>query len=329
MTTAVLLVNLGTPDAPDAASVRRYLAQFLGDPRVVEQPRWLWLPLLYGVILRIRPARSAKLYRRIWTQRGSPLATGTQDLAAAVQRSLGDGVIIREAMRYGNPSIDSVLAEVAGMDLRRLLVIPLFPQYSATTSASVFDAISKQLQRWRRVPELRFVADYHVEPAYIEGLAAQIERHWEKHGRAQRLMLSFHGIPQRYVRNGDPYERQCQATAAALRARLGMDDVEFMVCFQSRVGREPWLMPYTDLTLQALPASGVTSIQVVCPGFAIDCLETLEEVAITNREIFEEAGGQRYEYIPCLNDSDAHVALFNQLIARNTAGWSTPGAIQQ
>lgn len=321
MTTAVLLVNLGTPDAPTTSAVRRYLAQFLGDPRVVEQPRWLWLPLLYGVILNLRPARSAKLYRTVWTPRGSPLATGTADLAAAVQRAVGDDVIVRDAMRYGNPGIDAVLAELATHDLRRLLVIPLFPQYSATTTASVFDAVSATLQRWRRVPELRFVADFHVEPAYIEALARSVEAHWQSHGRAQRLMLSFHGIPQRYVRNGDPYEAQSRATAEALRLRLGMDESEFLVCFQSRVGREPWLMPYTDLTLEALPKQGVTSVQVICPGFSIDCLETLEEVAITNRELFEEAGGERYEYIPCLNDSADQVGLMVELIRRNTAGW--------
>lgn len=322
MTNAVLLVNLGTPDAPTPRAVRRYLADFLGDRRVVDLPRWLWWPILYGVILRVRPARSARLYRAVWTERGSPLATGTADLASAVDKLCGPDWIVRDAMRYGNPGIIAVLDELATLNLRRLLVIPLFPQYSATTSASVFDAVTRHLQQWRRVPEFRFVADYHLEPAYIDALAASVQAHWSAHGRADRLMLSFHGIPQRYVRNGDPYQSQCVATAAALRERLGMDKRELMLCYQSRVGREPWLMPYTDLTLRDLPKQGVRSIQLICPGFAIDCLETLEEIAITNREVFERAGGERYEYIACLNNSEDHVSMFIDLIARHTRDWA-------
>ncbi len=329
MTNAVLLVNLGTPDAPTAGAVRRYLAKFLGDRRVVDLPRWLWWPILHGVILRIRPARSARLYRAVWTERGSPLATGTADLAQAVAAHVGSDWIVRDAMRYGNPGIDAVLEELAALDLRRLLVIPLFPQYSATTSASVFDAVTNKLQQWRRVPEFRFVADYHLEPAYIDALAASVQAHWATHGRADRLMLSFHGIPQRYVRNGDPYQAQCEATAAALRTKLELDDKHLMLCYQSRVGREPWLMPYTDLTLADLPSQGVHSIQVMCPGFAIDCLETLEEIAITNREVFEDAGGERYEYIACLNDSAAQVGLMAELIARNGSGWIKDSASSQ
>lgn len=330
MTNVVLLVNLGTPDAPTASAVRRYLAEFLGDRRVVDLPRWLWWPILYGVILRIRPARSAKLYRAVWKERGSPLATGTADLAAAIGPHLGTDWIVRDAMRYGNPGIPAVLAELAKLDLRRLLVIPLFPQYSATTSASVFDAVTRQLQQWRRVPEFRFVADYHVEPGYIDALAASVKAHWAQYGRAERLMLSFHGIPQRYVRNGDPYQAQCVATATALREKLSLDDEQLMLCYQSRVGREPWLMPYTDFTLRDLPEQGIRSVQVMCPGFAIDCLETLEEIAITNREVFEHAGGERYEYIPCLNDGTDHTRMFAELITRHTSGWTdTPTNICQ
>ncbi|MEO7916592.1 MAG: ferrochelatase [Dokdonella sp.] len=317
MTHVVLLVNLGTPDAPTTGAVRRYLAEFLGDRRVVDLPRWLWWPILYGVILMIRPARSARLYRAVWTERGSPLATGTADLARAVDEVMGDDVVVRHAMRYGNPGVAAVLEELKKTGLRKLLVIPLFPQYSATTSASVFDAVIKQLQGWRHVPDFAFLGDYHVDPAYIGALAKSVRSHWAEHGRADRLMLSFHGIPQRYVRKGDPYQAQCQATAAALREQLGIDENEFLVCYQSRVGREPWLTPYTDKTLEALPKEGVRSVQVLCPGFAIDCLETLEEVAITNREIFEHAGGERYEYIACLNDGDAQVQLFFDLIKRH------------
>lgn len=330
MTNAVLLVNLGTPDAPTASAVRRYLAEFLGDSRVVDLPRWLWWPVLHGVILRIRPARSARLYRAIWTERGSPLATGTADLAVEVANMIDGDTVVRHAMRYGNPGIGVVLDELAKMDLRRLLVIPLFPQYSATTSASVFDAVTRQLQQWRRVPEFRFVADYHVDPGYINSLAASVQAHWKQYGRAERLMLSFHGIPQRYVRNGDPYQAQCAATAKALRGKLDLDEKQLMLCYQSRVGREPWLMPYTDFTLRDLPKQGIRSVQVLCPGFAINCLETLEEIAITNREVFIQAGGERYEYIPCLNDGADHTRLFAELITRHTSDWTdTPTGVRQ
>jgi len=321
----VLLVNLGTPVAPTPQAVRRYLAEFLSDPRIVEMPRVLWRPILHGVILRVRPARSAALYAKIWTPEGSPLLTGTAKLAAGVQdfvaRERPGPILVRHAMRYGEPSIGSVMRELARAGARRLLVLPLFPQYSGTTTASVMDAIGAELARWRRVPELRFVSDYHAEPRYIEALARRVEAHWHDHGRAARLVLSFHGIPRRYFRAGDPYFCQCQATARSLRERLDLGENEITVAFQSRVGRQRWLTPYTDEVLSALPREGVRHVQVLCPGFAVDCLETLEEIALTNRERFLLAGGERFEYIPALDAGEDHVAALGDLILRHGQGW--------
>jgi ferrochelatase len=323
--TGVLLVNLGTPSAPTKRAVRRYLAQFLADPRIVELPRWLWRLILHGVILRIRPARSAALYAKIWTPEGSPLATGTAALAEKLQASMQaqrrGPVIVRHAMRYGDPAIGVVLRELATAGVQRLLVLPLFPQYSGTTTASVLDAVGRELATWRWVPELRFVADYHAELRYIEALARSIEGHWQRHGRAQRLLLSYHGIPEKYFRSGDPYFCQCQATARRLRERLGLADAEMIVSFQSRVGRTAWLKPYTETTLEALPAQGIKHVQVVCPGFSIDCLETLEEIALTNHARFLRAGGERFEYIPSLNAGDDHVAALTELILQHGQGW--------
>lgn len=322
---AVVLVNLGTPDAPDAASVRRYLSDFLSDPRVVEQPRWLWWLILHGFVLRVRPARSARAYQSIWTADGSPLQVGTRQLAyrldARLQELAPGRVRVLHAMRYGAPSLADTLARLAGEGMQRLLVVPLFPQFSATTTASVLDALGRVLARWRRPPELRFVSDYHADEMHIDALARSVQAHWQTHGRGERLLLSFHGIPQRYVENGDPYLDQCRATAAALQARLGIEDQQVIVCFQSRVGREPWLQPYFDATLDALPAQGVRSVDVLSPGFAVDCLETLEEIAMRGRDSFLKAGGEKFHFIACLNDSDDQVQALASLIRRQCAGW--------
>ncbi|WP_049621586.1 ferrochelatase [Frateuria defendens] len=321
----VLLVNLGTPDAPTARALRPYLAEFLGDPRVIEAPRWLWWLVLHGVILRIRPKRSAHAYARVWTPEGSPLKVGSERLAAALQGELdrrdAGPVKVALAMRYGEPSVRRQIEALQGEGVRRLLVLPLYPQYSATSTGSVFDAVADTLKTLRWPPELRLVNDYHDAPGHIAALAASIERWWAEHGRGEKLLLSFHGIPERYVRAGDPYYAQCQATARALRERLGLGEAELLVSFQSRVGREPWLSPYTDETVRRLAAEGVKRLDVACPGFAVDCLETLEEIAMQNRDFFRESGGEDLRYIPALNDSAPQVAHLADLVLRHAQGW--------
>jgi ferrochelatase len=320
--TAALLINLGTPDAPTTPAVRRYLAEFLSDPRVIDYPRWLWLPILYGVILRIRPKRSAHAYSMVWTRQGSPLLVESRALTEKVGHACAHlGIRVELAMRYGNPSIASVLEILVADGVRRIIALPLYPQYSATSTGTAFDGVHAALGRMRHVPELRTVTDYHAAPAYIDALARSVHAFWEANGRADRLLLSFHGIPERYVRLGDPYAEQCRETAALLRDRLGMTESELMLTFQSRVGRETWLTPYTDITLSELPKKGVKRLQVLCPGFAVDCLETLEEIAIRGKEQFMAGGGERFEYIPALNDDDAHVALMRSLIEQHTHGW--------
>lgn len=321
---AAVLVNLGTPTAPNASALRRYLREFLSDPRVIELQRALWLPILYGVILPLRAGRSAAAYRRIWMAEGSPLRVLSERLARAVAAHLNastPGITVRLAMRYGEPSVSTVLRELRESGLQRVIVLPLYPQYSASTAASVFDAVVDELRTWRQVPDLRFIADYHAEPGWIEAVATSIRAHWATHPRGEKLLFSFHGIPQRYVRNGDPYEDQCRASAAAIAAHLGLREDAWQVCFQSRVGREPWLRPYTDETVKALGAAGVDSIDVACPGFAVDCLETLEEIAMQNAEFFEAAGGKHLRYIPALNDGPVHAAALAGLLRRHGAGW--------
>ncbi|MEO8010739.1 MAG: ferrochelatase, partial [Dokdonella sp.] len=322
---AIVLVNLGTPAAPTTPAVRKYLAEFLWDPRVIDTARWLWWLVLNLVVLRLRPPRSARAYQQVWSDGGSPLQVGTRALADKLHEQFtgefGDQVIVRHAMRYGEPSVPTTMRELGALGVRRMLFIPLFPQFSATTTASVLDCVGAELRNWRYPPELRFVNDYHDQPAHIEALARSVEAHWIAKGRGQRLMLSFHGIPQRYVRDGDPYRDQCGVTAERVRERLGLSEEELILSFQSRVGREPWLQPYTDKTLEALPGQGVKRIDAMCPGFSIDCLETLEEIAIEGRDSFLEAGGERFEYIGSLNDSDDQVASIAALVRRHVQGW--------
>ena len=321
----VLLVNLGTPTAPTAKALRPYLAEFLGDTRVIDYPRWLWWLILHGVILRVRPPRSAHAYARIWTDRGSPLRFGSEDLAAKLQIELNrqqpGKLHVALAMRYGEPSVAHTIAKLQSEGVRRLLVLPLYPQYSATSTGSVIDAVADTFKTLRWPPELRIVNDYHDDPGHIDALATSIERWWATNGRGEKLLLSFHGIPERYVRLGDPYAAQCQRTAKLLRERLRLGKNELIVNFQSRVGRERWLQPYTDASVRELAAAGVKKLDVVCPGFAVDCLETLEEIAMQNRDFFIAAGGEMLRYIPALNDSVEQVNSLAALVSRHTLGW--------
>lgn len=324
----VLITNLGTPDAPTPKALRRYLREFLGDPRVVEFPRLLWWFILNGIILRIRPRRSAKAYAGVWQERGSPLLFHTQDqctaLRARLKEQYGEAVTVEFAMRYGNPSIPQAIEKLQQDGARKLVVLPLYPQYSASTTASTFDALADDFRRRRWLPELRFVMNYHDFPPYIEAMAERIERHWTEHGRAQKLMFSFHGIPKRYLLAGDPYYCHCHKSARLLAERLKLGKNEWMLTFQSLFGREEWLKPYLEETLKGLPEQGVKSVQVFCPGFSADCLETIEEVGEENREYFLEAGGERYEYISALNDEPAHMDALVALVKDQFAGWIMP-----
>lgn len=300
--TAVLLVNLGTPDAPTAAAVRRYLSEFLMDPRVVQVPRLIWWPLLHGLVLPLRSARVARKYAQVWMPGGSPLAVHTAALADAVQSRL-PGLRVAHAMRYGTPAFADVLARLRDEGAGRVLVLPLYPQYSTTTTASVGDLV--ELSRAGGA-SLGMVADYHVHPRWVAAVAGAIRAHRERHGAGERLLFSFHGIPERLVAAGDPYAKQCEASAAAIAGMLDLADDAWQLTYQSRFGRERWLQPYTSDVLQALAGEGVKRIDVACPGFAVDCLETLEEIAVENAAVFREAGGDALRYIPCLNDAPAH-----------------------
>lgn len=318
----VLLVNLGTPDGPDPGSVRRFLAQFLWDPRVVEAPRWLWWLALHGVILRIRPSKSAHAYQQIWTPTGSPLLIHSTALAKGVGDALRARLdaVVALGMSYGSPSIPSALEQLRAQGVRRLIVLPLYPQYSCSTTASVFDRVTRELQRWRWVPELRFIGSYHDDAGYIHALADSIERHWRTHQK-HPLLFSFHGVPKRYLLAGDPYHCQCLKTARLVAQSLSLTEQEWSVSFQSQVGREEWLRPYTDEHLLEFAKNGPKRVTVVCPGFATDCLETLEEIALRNREAFLATGGEAYDYVPALNAEEAHVATLANLISRHAQGW--------
>ncbi len=326
----VLITNLGTPDAPTTAAVRRYLAEFLSDPRVIEVPRLLWLPILHGIILNTRPRKSAHAYRQIWTEQGSPLLVISRRQAAALQRTLtascNGTVKVSLGMRYGKPSISDALEELRRARARRILVLPLYPQYAAATTAAAVDAVAAVLRRWRWVPELRVVNSYHDDTHYIAALRATIELHWAAQARAGKLLFSFHGIPRHYSLAGDPYYHQCLKTSRLVAESLGLIEDQWQVAFQSRFGPRPWLQPYTDVSLLELARGGVRSVDVICPGFAADCLETLEEIALRYRAMFMAAGGERLEYIPALNDSSAHIAALAELVLRHAQGWPEAAA---
>ena len=324
--TGVLLVNLGTPAAPTAPALRRYLAQFLSDPRVVEIPPLVWLPILHGSILRTRPAKSAAKYASIWKDEGSPLAVTTLRQAALLSGALGKlghSVVVRPAMRYGEPSVASAMDALRAEGVTRVLVLPLYPQYAAATTASVADAVLQWSCSARRMPELRFINEYHDDDGYIAALTERVQQHWHEHGRGERLVLSFHGVPQRSLMMGDPYHCQCHKTARLLGERLGLAKDELMLTFQSRFGKAKWLEPYTEPTLCALAAQGIKRVDVMCPGFAGDCLETLEEINQEAREAFLEAGGETFRYIPCLNDLPSWIAALANIAERHLQGWDT------
>lgn len=321
----VLLVNLGTPDAPSTAAVRRYLKQFLSDPRVVELPRLLWWLILHGYILRTRPARSAKAYASIWTAEGSPLLVHSQNIATGVREKLSarlsGAVNVELGMVYGNPSIESALQKLHDQCARRIVTLPLYPQYSNTTTGSVFASVTRSLAKRRWVPELHMINHYHDSPGYIAAVAASIRDYWDEHGRGDRLLMSFHGVPQRTLESGDPYHCQCQKTGRLVAESLELDADAWDLSFQSRVGKEEWLRPYTDETLQNWGGMSLGRVDVVCPGFSADCLETLEEIAILNASLFQQAGGGELHYIAALNNRPDHVSFLSGMIEKQVGGW--------
>ena len=322
--TGVLIVNLGTPDAPTPSAVRRYLNEFLSDPRVIDKPRWLWWLILHGIILRLRPYKAAHAYQQIWTEQGSPLLTISQKQSEKLQKQLNkkySHVSVALGMSYGSPSLKTALESLKKANVNNIVILPLYPQYSATTTASIFDAVAKELKHWRFLPTIEFINHYHDKPQYIKTLADSIRTEWEQQGQAEKLLLSFHGLPKSYLAAGDPYFCECQKTARLLATELNLSEEQWMITFQSRMGVEEWLTPYTDKTLQALAQQGVKSIQVACPGFSADCLETLEEINMQNRDIFLEAGGEHYHYIPALNDSDEHIEMIASLVEPQIDLW--------
>lgn len=324
--TGVLLIQLGTPAAPTAAALRPYLKEFLSDPRVVEIPPLVWWPILNGIILNTRPAKSAQKYASIWLPEGSPLRVYSERQAAGLARLLvdrGHDLEVALAMRYGDPSIESVLGDFRARNVTRLLVLPLYPQYAGSTTATALDEVGRVLRHWRNLPELRWIRQFHEEAGYLDALASQIREHWVREGEPDRLVISFHGVPRRTLELGDPYHCECHATARRLAERLALAPERYVVTFQSRFGRAQWLEPYTEPTLRALGAEGVGRVDVVCPGFLADCLETLEEIAIEGKQAFLGAGGREFHYIGCLNGSPGLIEALADLVERHLAGWPT------
>ncbi len=324
--TAVLFCNLGTPEAPTASALRKYLAEFLGDHRVVEIPKAIWWLILHGIILRVRPAKSAAKYASIWTEQGSPLAVWTERQAGHLGQALasrGHHIEVRHAMRYGQPSVASQLDALKAQGVERVLIVPAYPQYSGTTTASVFDAVYAWALKTRRIPEMRFVNHYHDDSGYIDALAQTVRAHWQDHGQPDQLVMSFHGVPARTLALGDPYHCECHKTARLLAERLGLPKDRYKVTFQSRFGKAKWLEPYTEPTLVALAQAGTKRVDVMCPGFTSDCLETLEEINDEAREAFLHAGGEQFHYIPCLNDRPDWLQALAGLCEQHLSGWNT------
>lgn len=314
----ILLTNTGSPQAPTPEALRPYLHQFLSDPRVVDYPRWVWMPILHGIILRSRPRRSARLYKNIWTPEGSPLVTVVKQQAegirALLEKRLSTPTHVAIGMRYGEPSIARGLRELRGQGVTRLIIFPLFPQFTHATTTSTFDAVREEVESWPDLPEIRTIDNYHDHPAYLHALAELVRETWAEKGRPDRLLFSFHGIPERYRRNGDPYREQCEATAWEAAARLGLGADDWSVSFQSRFGPEPWLKPYTDHTLASWGREGIKTVHVICPGFSADCLETVDEIGREARHTFLAAGGQTFDYIPALNNRPGHLAALVEIL---------------
>ncbi|ENM3936272.1 ferrochelatase [Vibrio cholerae] len=308
----ILLANLGTPQAPTPQAVKAFLSQFLHDQRVVDMSRWLWCPLLHGIILPTRSPKVAKLYQSIWMDEGSPLMVYSRrqrdKLAELSQRPVELG------MTYGEPSLLDGVRKLQQQGVEQIVVLPLYPQYSATTTAAVFDGIAKALRQLPVVPELHFIRDYHDHPLYIQALAKSVRASWQLHGQGDLLLCSYHGIPKRYAQNGDIYPEHCKKTTELLAQALGLPQDKVMMTYQSQFGKEEWLQPYTDKTMEALPRQGIKKLDVICPAFSVDCLETLEEIAEQNQEIFLHSGGEAFHYIPCLNDSQSHIELMAALV---------------
>jgi len=321
----VLLLNLGTPDAPHRAELKTYLREFLSDRRVVEVPKLLWTLILNGIILNTRPQKSAEAYQSVWTDEGSPLLVISKKKQTKLPDQLNslsdDTYHVALGMRYGNPSVKSALLELKEANCQKILVLPLYPQYSAATTGSTFDAVVKELTTWRWVPELRFINNYYEEPKYIKAIANSIREHWDEHGKPQKLLFSLHGTPLSYFEKGDPYFGHCHKSTRLIAEELGLEKDEWELSFQSLFGKEEWLKPYTDGRMHALPGEGVKSLNVVCPGFSADCLETIEEIDEENREYFEESGGESFHYIPCLNERDDHIDMMLDLVKKHTQGW--------
>ena len=320
----VLITNLGTPDAPNKKELKVYLNQFLSDPRVIELPKILWQIILKLVILQIRPSKSAEAYKQIWTDKGSPLLDIANRQLNKIQSSFSsknENIVFEVGMRYGNPSIPDALLKLQKKQVRRLLVLPMYPQYCAATTGSTFDEVTNALQKWRWIPEMRFINQYFEEKNYIAALSNSIKSFWKKNPKPQKIVFSYHGIPKRYLTNGDPYHCFCLKTTRLVKENMGLSDDEIMTTFQSRFGREEWLKPYTSETLKELPKQGIKNIHIISPGFSSDCLETLEELEEENKEYFMESGGENYHYIPCLNDHDDHIDVFVNLIKKHTQGW--------
>ncbi len=323
--TGILVTNLGTPDAPNPSALRKYLAEFLSDQRVIEVPKIIWWFILHGIILTLRPHKSAAAYKKIWTQHGSPLLVITKSQAHKIQdelnKRLQKPIQVECAMRYGKPSMATGLEKLRAANAKRLLILPLYPQYSATTTASTFDATAAILKKWRLIPELRMINHYHDDPGYITALAGSIRQHWQTHPKPEKLLFSFHGLPHAYLLAGDPYHCECHKTARLVATTLGLQADEWQLTFQSRFGPKKWLQPYTDVTLKTLATNGIKHVQIICPGFAADCLETLEEIELQNRAFFIAAGGDKFSYIPALNDTDSHIDVLCTIIQKHLQAW--------